>query len=131
MMAIGSAGGRQSSVLKMMPSLTNYIVISSLKKVESRYHPLSHLRESEEKVVERVLALVFVAKSCVLTVYVFTHLYVGAIHGAQSHSQAAFGESSPQYLLLTDDNYSRPDFKGVKYNCLLPLSNLDDQEAVW
>ncbi len=43
----------------------------------------------------------------------------------------AWGETCPQYLLLTDAEYERPGFEGAKFVCSPPLRAAADGEALW
>ena len=129
---VGSAGG-----LTIVHS-ENDAIISRLRtdflaagKVEPRYHPLSRPPESEGEAVERVLTLAHVAGAPVLIVHVSTQLGVEAIQRAQARGQMAFGETCPQYLLLTDECYSAPGFEGAKFICSPPLRKTADQNALW
>ena len=100
-------------------------------KTEPRFHPLSRPVESEGEAVERVLALAKTAQAPVLIVHVSTQLGMDAIKRAQSRGQTAFGETCPQYLLLTDDYFAAPGFEGAKFICSPPLRTSMDQAALW
>jgi dihydropyrimidinase len=78
-----------------------------------------------------VLALAEVAKAPVLIVHVSTQLGAEAIERAQSRGQIVFGETCPQYLVLTDESYAAPGFEGAKFICSPPLRKLTDQDALW
>ncbi len=132
MKAIGRAGG-----LTIVHS-ENDAIINRLRadfigegKTEPCFHPLSRPAESEGEAVERVLTLARTAEAPVLIVHVSTQLGVTAIERAQSRGQAVFGETCPQYLLLTDDRYSSPGFEGAKFICSPPLRKTSDQTALW
>ena len=66
-----------------------------------------------------------------MIVHVSTQLGVEAIQRAKSRGQMVFGETCPQYLLLSDDLYSSPGFEGAKYICSPPLRKVSDQQAIW
>ena len=42
-----------------------------------------------------------------------------------------FAETCPQYLLLDDSAYSKPDFGGAVYVCAPPLRKKEDQDCLW
>ena len=50
---------------------------------------------------------------------------------ARERGQAAFGETCPQYLLLTDAEFDRPGFEGAKFICSPPLRKAEDNAAIW
>lgn len=132
MKAIGQAGG-----LTIVHS-ENDAIIQHLRcdfiaegKVEPRYHPLSRPAESEGEAVERVLTLAKIAEAPILIVHVSTQLGVEAIERACARGQEAYGETCPQYLLLTDEVYTSPGFEGAKFICSPPLRKMQDQSALW
>ena len=100
-------------------------------KTEPRYHPSSRPSSSEGEAVERVLALAQVAGAPIYIVHVSTQLGAEAIARAQSRGQAAFGETCPQYLLLSDQSYAAPGFEGAKFICSPPLRKSSDQASLW
>lgn len=67
----------------------------------------------------------------VYVVHVSTARGAAAIVRARSRGQVAFGETCPQYLLLTDVEYERPDFEGAKYVCSPPLRTTEDNNVLW
>jgi dihydropyrimidinase len=130
--AVGQAGG-----LTIVHS-ENDAIVNRLRsdfiqsgKTEPRFHPLSRPAVSEGEAVERVLALAGTAKAPVYIVHVSTQLGAQAIRRAQSRGQAAFGETCPQYLLLTDQSFDTPGFEGAKFICSPPLRKFSDQEQLW
>ena len=50
---------------------------------------------------------------------------------AQKRGLKIFGETCPQYLLLTQDDLDRPGFEGAKYVCSPALRTPADQNALW
>lgn len=132
MKAIGQAGG-MTIVHSENDAIINRLRTEfiSAGKTEPRFHPLSRPPESEGEAVERVLTLAKIAGSRVLIVHVSTQLGVEAIQRAKSRGQIVFGETCPQYLLLTDDLYSSPGFEGAKYICSPPLRKAADKQAIW
>ena len=132
MKAIGLAGG-MAIVHSENDAIINRLRTEfiSAGKTEPRFHPLSRPAESEGEAVERVLTLAKIAGAPVLIVHVSTRFGVEAIQRAKSRGQMVFGETCPQYLLLSDDLYSSPGFEGAKYICSPPLRKVSDQQAIW
>jgi dihydropyrimidinase len=64
-------------------------------------------------------------------VHVSTALGLKEISSAISRGHAIWGETCPQYLLLTDQEYERSGFEGAKYVCSPPLRKSADQSALW
>jgi dihydropyrimidinase len=130
--AVGQAGGLT------IVHAENDAIVNQLRadfigagKTEPRYHPLSRPAASEGEAVERVIALADVAAAPVFIVHVSTQLGAEAIERAQGRGQTVYGETCPQYLLLTDDGYSAPGFEGAKFICSPPLRKATDQTALW
>jgi dihydropyrimidinase len=130
--AVGKAGGLT------IVHAENDAIVNQLRadyiaegKTEPRYHPLSRPPVSEGEAVERVLALADVAEAPVLIVHVSTQLGAQAIERAQQRGQTVFGETCPQYLILTDEAYATPGFEGAKFICSPPLRTATDQAALW
>ena len=132
LVAVGKAGGLT------IVHAENDAIVNQLRaefiaagKTEPCYHPLSRPVKSEGEAVERVLALADVAQAPVLIVHVSTQLGAEAIERAQQRGQIVFGETCPQYMLLTDDLYLSPGFEGAKFICSPPLRKATDQSALW
>ena len=129
---IGDAGG-----LTIVHS-ENDAIISYLRKkfvqegkTEPKYHPISRPPASEGEAIERVLSLAEVAKAPVYIVHISTQRGAEAVARAQGRNQAAFGETCPQYLVLTDDCFDIPGFEGAKFICSPPLRKVHDQNTLW
>ena len=100
-------------------------------KTTPNYHPPSRPPAAEGEAIERVLSLAEVAGAPVYIVHVSTQRGAKAISRARGRGQAAFGETCPQYLVLTDACFDAPGFEGAKYICSPPLRKSEDQEALW
>ena len=100
-------------------------------QVEPRFHPRSRPPIVEAEAVQRVLALAEVAGCPLYVVHISTRLGVEALQQARFRGQTAFGETCPQYLLLTDARYNQPGFEGAKFVCSPPLRPADNPPALW
>jgi dihydropyrimidinase len=72
-----------------------------------------------------------VTGACLYVVHVSTELGSAAIRSARQRGVNAFGETCPQYLLLTDKELSRPGFEGAKFVCSPPLRTSHDNQELW
>ncbi len=122
----------------IMVHAENHVMIEWLQQelarsgcTEPRYHPLSRPAVAEGEAVERVLALAEVTNVPLYVVHVSTERGASAIARARGRGQAALGETCPQYLLLTDAEYERPDFESAKFVCSPPLRRSEDNDALW
>lgn len=96
-----------------------------------RFHPRSRPAPVEAEAVERALALAEVAGCPLYIVHTSTGRGADAIARARARGQRAYGETCPQYLLLTDAEYERPGFEGAKFVCSPPLRPADNPPALW
>ena len=50
---------------------------------------------------------------------------------ARENGQTVYAETCPQYLLLDDSAYNKPDFGGAVYVCAPPIRKKEDQDCLW
>ena len=50
---------------------------------------------------------------------------------AKEEGADVFVETCPQYLLLDDSVYTKPDFQGAVYVCAPPIRKKEDQDCLW
>jgi dihydropyrimidinase len=96
-----------------------------------RFHPRSRPVPVEAEAIERALALAEVASCPLYVVHTSTGRGADAIVRARARGQRAYGETCPQYLVLTDAEYERPGFEGAKFVCSPPLRPADNPPALW
>lgn len=96
-----------------------------------RYHALSRPAIAEGEAIQRALALAEITGSQIYIVHTSTAIGAQAIRAARQRGVLAYGETCPQYLLLTEQELSRPGFEGAKFVCSPPLRSRDDQDALW
>jgi dihydropyrimidinase len=132
LVAVGKAGGL-TIVHAESDAIVNYLRKTFVEAgfVAPKYHPLSRPAAAEGEAVERVLALAEAAEAPVYFVHVSTERGAEAIARAQGRQQTAYGETCPQYLVLTDDCFDIPGFEGAKYVCSPPLRKTSDQGRLW
>lgn len=96
-----------------------------------RYHPLSRPNEVESLAVRRYLELAGEAGGGAWVVHLSTREGLEEIRAARKNGRRVLAETCPQYLTLTDSEYSRPGFEGAKYVCSPPLRGTEDCAALW
>ena len=130
--AVGKAGGL-TIVHAESDAIINHLRKTFIEAGHTtpRFHPLSRPAASEGEAVERVIALADAVKAPVYIVHVSSELGATAIARAQERNQAAYGETCPQYLVLTDESFDSPGFEGAKFICSPPLRKTTDQTALW
>ena len=94
-------------------------------------HPLVRPAEMEAEAVHRLLVIADQAKVPVMVVHLTSEKAFQEILAARDAGQKVYAETCPQYLMLDDSVYSRPDFEGAKYVCAPPIRKKEDQECLW
>ncbi len=112
--------------------VVNYLIENNIKNGNTTpdYHPLSRPAEVEAEAVNKFLYLSKLADYPVNIVHLSSGLGLKEIRQARENGQKVFVESCPQYLLLDDSNYSKPDFEGAKYVLSPPLRKKEDMETL-
>jgi len=100
-------------------------------KTTPHYHPLTRPDFMEGEATGRMLALARVVGLPVYIVHVSCAESLERIQRARAQGHPAYGETCPQYLLLTVAEYDRPDFEGAKFVMSPPLRERADQLTLW
>lgn len=94
-------------------------------------HPLVRPDTMEAEAVHRLLVIAKEAGAPVMVVHLTNKKAYEEILKARENGQTVLAETCPQYLLLDDSAYSKPDFGGAVYVCAPPLRKKEDQECLW
>ncbi|MFP4394171.1 MAG: dihydropyrimidinase [Anaerolineales bacterium] len=94
-------------------------------------YPRSRPIPAEGEAITRVLALAEVAQAPLYVVHISTARGAAALREARARGQRAYGETCPQYLLLTEVAYGRPGLEAAKFVCAPPLRAVMDNVALW
>ncbi len=87
--------------------------------------------ELEGEATHRAIVLAKVAQAPLYVVHMTNSLAVDEVARARSQGQQVYGETCPQYLVLSIDNYEEPNGNGAKYVCAPPLRAREHQESLW
>ena len=96
-----------------------------------RFHARTRPAAAEGEATTRAIAIAAIAGVPVYIVHVTCRESLAAIVRARDGGQRVYGETCPQYLLLTAADLGRPGFEGAKYVLTPPLREHADQEALW
>ncbi len=96
-----------------------------------KYHAVSHPRASETEAFERLIRLAALVDQPIMIFHVSTREGAAIIRRARGEGVKVFGETCPQYLLMTAADLDRPGLEGAKWMCSPPPRTTDDQEALW
>ncbi len=100
-------------------------------KLAPMYHEKSRPSFVEGEATHRFTALARAIDVPIYVVHVSCAEAVEAISKARSMGQSVFGETCPQYLLLDDSVYQKPDFAGAAYVMSPPIRPRGHADALW
>ena len=96
-----------------------------------KYHSWSKPPVVEREATHRVIALAEFLDQPIQIFHVTCAESAEEIHRAQQRGLKIFGETCPQYLVLTENDLDRPGFEGAKFICSPAPRTKKDQEALW
>ena len=94
-------------------------------------HPLVRPDTLEAEAVHRLLVIAKEADAPVMVVHLTNKKAFEEVMRARANGQEVYAETCPQYLLLDDSVYSKPDFQGAVYVCAPPIRKKEDQKCLW
>ena len=100
-------------------------------RLDIYHHALSRPNLAEEEAIFRACKMVELTGSSLYVVHLSTMEGLRQIQAARMKGLNVYAETCPQYLLLTDDTYKKPDFEGAKYVMSPPLRTVESNEALW
>lgn len=100
-------------------------------KIAPKYHPESRPAPLEGEATARAIMLARMTGTPLYIVHVTAKEAVDAIDEARRRGQVVFGETCPQYLLLDDSVYDRPNFEGAAYVMSPPIRPKEHQAPLW
>lgn len=96
------------------------------------YHAMSRPEEAEIEAVNRMITLSSLAGNAPLyIVHNSTAKAAKLIQCAKKNELNVFGETCPQYLLLDEKLYEKPNNEGLKYIMSPPLRKKPNQKLLW
>mgnify|MGYP003182431394 FL=1 len=94
-------------------------------------HPLVRPDTMEAEAVHRLLVIAREADAPVMVVHLTNKKAFEEVMHARANGQKVYAETCPQYLLLDDSVYTKPDFQGAVYVCAPPIRKKEDQDCLW
>jgi dihydropyrimidinase len=130
--AVAAAGGL------VLVHAENHAMIERLRQqfpAVGHTAPIFHARSrpvaAEAEAIERAAALAETAGCPLYVVHISTDRGAAAVARARQRGQIIYGETCPQYLLLTEAELERPGFEGAKFVCSPPLRPSGHAEGLW
>ena len=99
--------------------------------VEPKYHALSRPSPVEGEATNRALMIAEQTGATAYIVHMTCRESVKALAEARERGQKAYGETCPQYLLLDDSVYEKPNFEGAAYVMSPPIRPRGHQDPLW
>jgi dihydropyrimidinase len=96
-----------------------------------QYHATSRPIPVEREATHRAISLAEIVDVPVMIVHVSNGEAMEEIRRAQSRGLKVFGETCPQYLVLTEKDLEGLNMEGAKYVCSPPPRDKAAQEACW
>jgi len=103
------------------------------KKLGPEYHPVSRPSPVEGEATGRALMMAKLHGTKTYIVHMTCREAVEALERAKLAGQRCYGETCPQYLLLDDTVFAKPDFEGAAYVMSPPIRppHRGHHEALW
>jgi dihydropyrimidinase len=95
------------------------------------WHAVSHARLAEGEATNRAISLSQLIDVPILLVHVSAAEAIDVIRSAQTRGLKIYGETCPQYVMLTADDLEKHGLEGAKFCCSPPPRDAAAQEAVW
>lgn len=100
-------------------------------QTEPYYHAISRPIVVEREATHRAISLAELVDVPVMIVHVSNAESRDEIRRAQDKGFKVFGETCPQYLVLTEDDLKGLNMEGAKYVCSPPPRDVASQKACW
>lgn len=100
-------------------------------KTAPLYHGKSRPIVVEREATHRAISLAELVDVPVMIVHVSNREAMEEIRRAQSRGLKVYGETCPQYLVLTEQDMDGLNMEGAKYVCSPPPRDEESQEACW
>jgi dihydropyrimidinase len=98
-------------------------------KLTVEYWPQSRPPELEAEAAHRAIVLAGIANAPLYVVHTSCAAAAQEIERGRASGRAVYGETCPQYLVLDETRYERPD--GAKWVMAPPLRHASNQEPLW
>lgn len=116
----------------------NYHVINHRTKqlleagnTEPKYHAVSRPATCEGEAANRAITLAKLTNTPLYIVHNSCEESISRIKEAREAGLPIMGETCPQYVMLSEDNYDEPGFNGAKYVMSPPLRNKKNWDYIW
>lgn len=95
------------------------------------YHALTRPPQAEAEAVNRFIAMARLSGAPAYVVHLSHADALARVAEARAAGLPIFAETCPQYLFLSMDRYTEPDFGGAKYVMSPPLREAGNEAVLW
>jgi dihydropyrimidinase len=97
----------------------------------AKFHATSRPFVVEREATHRAISLAELLDVPMLLVHVSSKEAMHEIQRAQARGLRVYGETCPQYLFLSEEDFEKPGDEGSKCVCSPPPRGTDNQEHIW
>jgi dihydropyrimidinase len=105
--------------------------LEQLGNLAPKFHATSRPAVVEREATHRAISLAELADVPIMIVHVSNRESMEEIRRAQQKGLKVFGETCPQYLVLTEKDLDGLNMEGAKYVCSPPPRDIESQAACW
>lgn len=133
----GFRAAAEEGVLPMVHAENGHLVADATRRlvdgghVAEHFHHDAHSHTAEGEAVHRAVAIAQDVGSALFVVHVSSRLAVDELARARARALPVFGETCPQYLCCSLEDYQGLDFDAAGYVCSPPIRERANQEALW
>ena len=111
----------------------NYAIKQLLEegKTDPIYHAISRPQKCEAEATNRAVKLAEMIDAPIYIVHMTSREAADVVKNSRLQRFKTMGETCPQYLLLSIDNYKEENFGGAKYVMSPPLREKYNQDLLW
>ncbi|MEM7774684.1 MAG: dihydropyrimidinase [Pseudomonadota bacterium] len=99
--------------------------------IQPQYHATSRPIPVEREATHRAISLAELIGVPIMIVHVSNADAIEQIQWARSRGLKVYGETCPQYLVLTEQDLEGLNMEGAKYVCSPPPRDVESQDACW
>lgn len=124
-------------VLAMVHAENGHLVADATNRLveegstAEHFHHDAHSHIAEDEAVHRAVAIAATTGATLFVVHVSSRFAAAEIAKARAEGLAVFGETCPQYLLASLEQYEHLGFEAAKYVCSPPIREQANQEHLW
>lgn len=124
-------------VLAMVHAENGHLVADATKRLldsgctAEHFHHDAHSHIAEDEAVHRAVAIAETTGATLFVVHVSSRLAAAEIAAARARGVAVYGETCPQYLLASLEQYESLGFEAAAYVCSPPIREAANQEHLW